>query len=176
MAIQVTANSFSTVTNIRFGAKTIPDFWWNCTSVVLPTISLSPPELNTRAGAMVNLAADTATYTDVIFSVVVDKDWLAYDMIYSYFLEGLDVETGKFSHYKKFDIWLEVLDGEGKVKKKFWFYDCRLTDFSGLIASPDDSEDTIQTMDVTFNVMYYKIDNPLYIGKTEGPLEKYTED
>ena len=176
MAVQVSANSFSTVTNIRFGSTTLKDFWWNATSVVLPTISMSPPEFNSRSGANINLAADTAVYTDLMVSLVVDKDWLAYDMIYSYFLEGLNVDTGKFSHFKSFDLWMDILDGEGNPKKKFWFYGCRLTDMSGLIASPDDGEDTIQTLDVTFNVMYYKMDNPKYLLNTENGLTNFAKD
>jgi hypothetical protein len=173
MAVQISANSFSTVTNIRFGSTTLKDFWWNVTSVVLPTISLAPPEINTRSGANIALAADTAVYSDLAVTLVIDKDWLAYDMIYSYFLEGLNVDTGKFSHFKDFDLWLEVLDGTGNVKKKFWFYSCRITDISGIIASPEDTEDTLQVLDVTFNVMYFKMDRPEYLLKTESMGVKY---
>jgi hypothetical protein len=175
MSMQQVANSYSTVTNIRFGSSTLKDFWWNVTAVQLPTISLSIPEINTRSGTMINLAADTVVYSELQVSLLVDKDWIAYDMIYSYFLEGLNVETGTFSHYKKFDLWMEIVDGEGKVQKKFWFYNCRVSDISGLIASPEDAEDTLQTLDVTFNVMYFKVDRPKYAynGKTGEVYTKY---
>jgi hypothetical protein len=84
-----------------------------------------------------------------------DKDWKAFDEVYTHFLEGLSVETGKFTHYKFFDLWAEMVDINGKSIKKFWFYNCRLTDISGLSISPVDFDDSIITFSVTFEILYY---------------------
>jgi len=151
-------NSYSTVSNIRFGAIELKDIWFNVNSMVLPTISLEPPQMNTRAGANIAIAPDTAMYTDLSFEIIIDKDWEVFDYVYSYFLQGLNVETGKFSHYKKFELWAEVVDGEGIVKKKFNFHSCRLTEFTGYQALPNTGEDELQVMTLTFNVMYYTVD------------------
>jgi len=156
--IQKSNNSFSTVTSIRFGAKELSDFWWNCSDFVMPTVSMSPPEYNTRSGAMIKSAPDTVTYSEIVVSLLMDKDWKAFDMIWSYFLEGLDVTTGKFSHYKKFDLWVEFLDGAGKIIKKFWFYDCMISDISGILVTPSDDQDSIQNFDVTFSCLYFDFD------------------
>jgi hypothetical protein len=166
--IQQSANSFSTVTNIRFGSSTLKDFWWNVSNIMLPTISLSPPEINSRAGANVALASDTATFTDLGVEVLIDKNWEAFDMIFSYFLEGLNVDTGTFSHFKKFELWADFVDGEGNIVKKINFHSCRLIDVSGLMMAPNDYEDTIQTMTLTFNCMYFTVEGLEYMGNTEG--------
>jgi hypothetical protein len=167
MAIQQSSNSFSTITNIRFGSNTLKDFWWNVKALTLPTISLTPPEINTRAGANVALSSDTAVYTDLGIEIIMDKDWEMFDMIYSYFLEGLNVDTGKFSHFKKFELWAEFVDGEGNVVKKFNFHSCSVIDFTPPPVDLTDQDDTIHTMDITFNIMYYTVDNLKYINNTE---------
>jgi len=125
--------------------------------MVLPTISLDPPQMNGRAGANVAIAPDTAMYTELSVEIIIDKEWEVFDYVYSYFLQGLNVENGKFSHFKNFELWAEIVDGEGKVKKKFLFHSCRLTEFTGFEMNPNDPEDTQQTMTISFNVMYYSV-------------------
>ena len=151
-------NSYSTITNIRFGAIELEGIWFNVNSMVLPTISLDPPQMNTRSGANVALAPDTAIYTDLSVEITLDKDWEAFDYVYSYFLQGLNVETGMFSHFKSFELWAEMVDGEGNTVKKFNFHSCRLSEFTGFQGNPNDAEDVHQTMQLTFNVMYYTVD------------------
>jgi len=156
MAIQ--NNSFSPVTSVRFGAVELKDIWFNVNSMVLPTISLDPPQMNTRAGANVAIAADTAVYTDLSVEIIIDKNWEVFDYVYSYFLQGLNVENGQFSHYKNFELWAEVVDGEGNRMKKFNFHSCRLMEFTGFEMNPNDPEDAHQTMSLTFNITYYTVD------------------
>jgi hypothetical protein len=151
-------NSFSTVSNMRFGATELRDIWFNVSSITLPTISLAPPEMNTRAGANIHIAPDTAVYTDLSLEIIIDKEWEVFDVIYSYFLQGLDVEQGTFTHNKNFELWLEVVDGEGNRMKKFNFHSCRLSEFTGLESLPNTDADDHQTLSLIFNVMYYTVD------------------
>ncbi len=156
MAIQ--NNSFSTVSNIRFGANELKDIWFNAGTMILPTISFDPPQMNGRAGANVAIAPDVAQYTDLQVEIIIDKNWEVFDYVYSYFLQGLNVENGKFSHYKKFELWAEIVDGEGNAVKKFNFHSCRLSEFTGFEVLPNTQEDEHQTMSLTFNVTYYTVD------------------
>lgn len=171
MAIQ--NNSFSPVTSVRFGAITLKDIWFNVNSMVLPTISLDPPQMNNRSGANVALAPDTTTYTDLTVDVILDKKWEVFDYVYSYFLQGINVENGKFSHYKTFELWAEIVDGEGNRVKKFNFHSCRLSEFTGFEMNPNDAEDTLQTMSLTFNVMYYTVEGLEHLYDEEQNLDPY---
>jgi len=157
-------NSFSPVSSVRFGALDLKDIWFNVNSMTLPTISLDPPQMNGRAGASVALAPDTAVYTDLSIELTIDKEWETFDYIYSYFLQGINVENGKFSHYKRFELWVEFVDGSGEMVKKFNFHSCRLSEFSGLEVLPNSEDDSHQTLSLVFNVMYYTVDgiNHLY--------------
>ena len=152
---QSSNNSFSTSTNIRFGAGDMPNLWWNVHSVEIPTITMDPPKANSRAGTQASMAPDSCSFTELSVELSIDKDWKTYRDVYDYFLEGLNVENAKFSHYKKFELWLEFVDGKGHAQQKFWFHSCRLMDFGGIVVAPNDAEDSVQTLTITFSVMYY---------------------
>lgn len=152
---QSSNNSFSTSTNIRFGAKEFPHLWWNVHSVEIPSISMDTPRANGRAGAMATMASDTCVFTDLVVELSIDKDWKTYKEVYRYFLEGLNLEKGTFSHFKKFETWVEFVDGKGETQEKFWFHSCRLMDFGGITVTPNDADDTLQTLTMTFSIMYY---------------------
>jgi len=155
---QSSNNSFSTSTNIRFGAVELPELWWNVHSVEIPTISMDTPRANSRAGATATMAADTCNFTELSIELSIDKDWKVYKEVYDYFLEGLNVENAKFSHFKKFELWLEFVNGKGETQQKFWFHSCRLMDFGGIVVAPNDAEDSTQTLTMTFSVLYYDHD------------------
>jgi len=152
---QQSNNSFSTSTNIRFGSSELKNTWWNVHSVEIPSISMDTPRANSRAGATANMAADTCNFSELNIVLSIDKDWKIYREIYDFFLDGLNVKNAKFSHYKTFDLWVEFVDGQGTPQQKFWFYNCRLMDFGGILVTPNDAEDTHQTMNLSFSVLYY---------------------
>ena len=152
---QDSSNSYSTSTNIRFGAKEFPELWWNVNAIEIPTISMDVAKFNTRPGAMSGIAPDTCTFSELSVELTLDKNWKTYDELYNFFLEGLNVENAKFSHDKKFELWCEFVDGQGNIKKKFWFHSCRLMDFGGIVATPNDAEDSHQVITITFAILYY---------------------
>lgn len=155
--MSINNNSYSTSTNIQFGSKEMDGLWWNATSFQLPSIALTPPKVNTRSGAPVNLASDTVDYEDLSIDLILDKQWVVYDELYKHFVKRLNVETGKFINYGQFDLWIQILDGEGNLVKKFWFYNCRLTNFGDVNFSTQDAEDehTVLNMMFTFDYLDY---------------------
>jgi len=147
------SNSYSIISNIQFGSTELGVFWENCQSCLIPNIALSHPEVGGRAGARIKMQSDTVVYSPLIIDVVLDKDWKVYDEIYAKFLKDLNVEQGTFSS-DPFDVWLSLMDKDGKEVRKFWFYDCRLTDISEITVSTFDDEDQILTCTLTFDFTY----------------------
>jgi len=147
-------NSFQTVTSVKFGSKDLENLWWNVQNISLPTISLSPPQSNSRAGALVNMAADTCVYGELSVTVILDKEWKIFDELYNYFLEGLNVDNGKYAS-KKFELWAEFTNSDNEVIKKFWFHSCRLTDFGGIVIDTTSQDDDLQFLTLTFQILYY---------------------
>ena len=150
-------NSYSTGTNIRFGSPSLAGIWWNVQNIDMPTITLDGPTNNTRAGGTTNQQADTASFGDLSVDIIVDEEHKSYNEVWDYFLNGLDVEAGTFAN-NKMELWVEFVDHSGKVVNKFNFHDCRLTGFGGLVIDTKDAEDILQTINVTFSLLYYDKD------------------
>ncbi len=157
-------NSYSANTNIEFGSSELTDVWFNAQSLIIPSMSFSPPKIGGRAGAIVNLAPDTVTYTDLVIDVILDKEWKVYDEIYEFFIESLNVEQGTFAP-KKMDIWTDIKDGKGDVVKKFWFYNCRITDISEINVSLLDAGDELNVMTLSLTFDYMDYNNSFYKEK-----------
>jgi len=151
-------NSFSTNTNIEFGSNELGDFWLNAVSCSIPGISFSPPEVDGRSGRMVTLAADNVVFSDLVITVLLDKDWKMYDIIFDTFVEMINVQEGTFKQ-KKFDMWLQIKDGTGKLIKKFDFYGARLTDIGEFDMDVRDGEDSNIEIILTFRFDYMDFNN-----------------
>ena len=154
-------NSLTTQTNFQFGSSELDNIWWNATTFEIPGLTLAPPKINGRAGATINVAADVAEYEDISISLLLDKEWKVYDELYQYFINRLNVETGQFLKDGRFDLWLEVFDGEGKSVRKFWFYNCRVTLFGELSLDTQDSEDGNHILSMVFLYDYFDYDSKL---------------
>jgi hypothetical protein len=151
-------NSFSTTTNIAFGARELPDVFFNAQSFTLPALTFNPPNIGGRAGAVVKLPSDTVTYDELTIAVILDKNWKVYTDIYTHFVKHLNVEDTTFSD-GKFDIWLDVRDGKGHIIKKFWFYDARILTIDGVDFDSTDDSDTPIVINITFTFNYMDFDN-----------------
>jgi hypothetical protein len=120
---------------------------------------MSPPQLSGRAGAVVNLAADNVDYSELSIDVILDREWKVYTKLYEHFIKRLNVENSQFVKEGTFDLWVEIFDGEGNSRKKIWFYRCRLISFGDVEFSTMDSEDTLNTMTMSFVYDYFEFDD-----------------
>jgi len=159
-------NSFSTTTNIEFGSNELGDFWLNAVSCSIPGISFSPPEVDGRTGRMITLPADTVTFSDLVITVLLDKDWEMYDILFNTFVEMVNVEEGTFKQ-KKFDMWMQIKDGTGKLIKKFDFYGARLIDIGEFDMDIRDNEDSNIEIILTFRFDYMDFDKIHFKKKYE---------
>lgn len=142
-------NAFSTGTNIEFGSNDLGDFWLQAQSCAVPGITLSHPEVGGRSGTQIKLQGDSVTYTELIIDVPMDKEWKVYDIIHDKFLAGLNVEKGTFSP-QQFDMWLDIKTGKGSHVRKFWFYNCRISDIGEMVLNVTDDGDAINALTLTF--------------------------
>jgi len=149
-------NSFSTNTNIEIGSNELGDFWLNVVSCNIPGISFSPPEIDGRSGRIVTLAADNVMFSDLVITILLDKDWEMYNTIYNTFLEMIDLDKGTFKQ-KKFNMWLQINDSIGKNIKKFEFYGARLIDVGEFDMDIRDAEDSNIEILLTFRFDYMKV-------------------
>jgi len=149
-------NSLSTGTNIEFGSNDLGGFWLNAQTCSLPGISFALPEADGRSGARIKLGSDTVEYGDLVVTVLLDREWKMYDIIYDKFMKSLRVDKGTFSHYQDFDMWLDIKTGKGAEVRKFWFYKCRLAYVSEFDFDSRDSADTNLDLTLTFRFDWYE--------------------
>jgi len=159
-------NSFFTNTNIQFGSKELGDFWLNAVQCNIPGISFNPPEIGGRSGRQIAIAADTVTFSDLVITVLLDKEWKIYDSLFDTFLEMVNVEEGTFKS-KTFDLWLDIKDGTGNQIKKFWFYKTRLIDIGEFDLDVRNDEDSITEILLTFRFDYMDYDNSFFKKRYE---------
>ena len=155
----INSNSFTTATNIQFGSLEMKEMWWNAQTFSLPEITLAPPQVNNRSGALINLGSDTVTYGELSIQVILDKEWKVYDSLYAHFVKRLNVESGVFAKEGTFDLWVQMFDGKGKAVKKFDFFRARLTSFGQIEFDSTDSEDTNNVLEMSFVFDYFDYDN-----------------
>ena len=154
-------NSFGTNTNLEFGSKELGDFWMNSVQCSIPGISFSPPEIDGRSGKIFTLSADNVIMSDLVITVLLDKEWNVYDTLFSTFLDMVNVEKGTFKQ-KKFDMWVQIKDGTGKEIKKFDFYGARLTDIGEFDMDMRDGEDTQIEIILTFRFDNMNFNNNIF--------------
>ena len=83
----------------------------------------------------------------------VNGTWKVYDIIYGKFLAGLNVEKGTFAP-QKFDLWLDIKTGKGAHVRKFWFYNCRISDIGEMVLNSSDDTDGVNALTLTFTFDY----------------------
>ena len=161
--MSLSENSYSVSTNIQFGSSEFTPVWVNAQTFVLPSITLSPPKVNSRSGALVNLASDTVDFDNLTIDIIMDKEWKVWNSLYSFFLKGLNVEEGTFLKEQPVDLWIEFFNGSGNSVKKFMFYKCRILSFGDVSLSTMDVEDEINTLTLTFTYDYMEdMDNTFF--------------
>jgi hypothetical protein len=145
-------NSFAPDTNVQWGSNYLPELWQNAQTFLIPNIALSHPEIGGRAGARLKRQSDTATFSPLLIDIMIDSDWIVYDILYQNFLKGLNVEEGTFSS-TEFDIWLSILDQNAEEKAKWTFHNCRVTDISELNVGTI-NEDELLKITITLDFDY----------------------
>lgn len=164
-------NSFSANTNIQFGSKELEGVWFNAQSMIIPSMSFSPPKVGGRQGVQINLGSDTVTYTELVFDIIIDREWKVYDEIYQFFIETINIEKGIYRP-KQFDMWTDIRNGKGEVVKKFWFYNCRLSDISEINVSIVDPSDELNVMTLTLAFDYMDYDNSFRKESYKEPIKQ----
>jgi hypothetical protein len=162
----INANSYTTKTNIQFGSAALKDTWWAAQSFTLPAITMAPPRVNSRSGAMINLAPDTTEYGELMIDAIIDKEWKVYKSLYEFFVDRLNVESGQFIKFGQIDIWVETYNGEGKKTSRFDFYNCRLTNFGEVDFNTTNADDEHNYLTLGFTFDYFDFNNTFRIKQS----------
>lgn len=158
-------NNLHQKTNFIGGSPEFEHIPFLLTSVNIPGMNFSHPELGARGGVRMKLGSDTVTFNALSFEMLVDEDLDIYREVIGLVTKHINVSTGEFSTFT-FNFWLELNNNKGNKVMKMEFHNCRIDSIGDLeLDTQDDITEYSLSMDITYD--YFEIeDNPTYTELT----------
>lgn len=150
-------NNLAQKTNYVAGSDKLDLLPFYLTTVNLPGINLSHPEIGGRSGARLNVTGDTLTFNALSFEMLIDEDFNIYHEFMDKIFQNIDPEAGTFEG-QEFDFWVEVNNNKGNKLFKVEFYNCRIESIGDILLDTQDDM-TEYTMSVDIKYDYYKVFN-----------------
>jgi hypothetical protein len=149
----VNTRNYSQKTNFMCGTNSVKLLPFYVTTISLPGVSTTIPEVSGRSGAPVFLAPSNMTFNPLSLEVLLDENYQIFqDLIDAI---KIDVESGTFES-TFFDFWVEVTNDMGQTVMKIDYFNCNIESIGDLsLASNDDT--TEQTFPVELKYDYFKI-------------------
>jgi hypothetical protein len=148
-------NNLAQKTNYTAGSDAFPLLPFYLTTVNIPGISFSYPEMGNRIGTALSAAGDTLKYNGLSFEMLIDEDFGIYHEFMDHIHKNINVESGTFAD-NTFDFWVEVTNSKGKNLFKIEFYNCRIETIGDIqLDTQDDITEYTLSIDLQFD--YYKI-------------------
>jgi hypothetical protein len=105
-------NNLAQKTNFTAGSNDLELLPFYLTSLNIPGINLSHPEVGGRSGAKINLTGDTITFNTLALEVLIDEDFEVYHELMSKITSNINVEAGSFASIE-FDFWIQINNSKG---------------------------------------------------------------
>jgi hypothetical protein len=149
--------NFAQNSNIMAGSPSLKIAPLFLSSINVPGISFSHPELGGRNGSRFSLNADSVTYSDLSFTVIVDENLIAYKELIDVAKSQLDFSTGTFTQLV-FDFWIVVTDSLGKDTMKWTFHNAKIESI-GDMSYEYSSEESSFLLDVSLKYDRFSFEN-----------------
>jgi hypothetical protein len=148
-------NNLAQKTNYTAGSDKFDKLPFYLTTVNIPGISFSYPELGGRGAARLNAAADTITYNSLSFEMLIDEDFNIYHEFMDIVKNDINVESSNFAD-NFFDFWIEINNNKGNKIFKIEYYNCRIESVGDInLDSQDDMTEHTLSVDIKYD--YFKI-------------------
>lgn len=148
-------NNLAQRTNWIAGSEKFELVQFYLTSVNIPGISFTLPEIGGRGGARLQLPADTATFSPLSFDMLIDEDFKIYKEFMNIVRKNVSVDNSTFTN-DSFDFWIQLNNSKGNTLMKLEFHGCRLESIGDIdLNTTDDSLE--QTLNVTIKYDYYEL-------------------
>jgi len=148
-------NNFAQKTNFFAGSDKFPLLPFYLTSVNIPGINLSHPEVGGRSGTRLNLSGDTITYNQLAFEMLIDEDFQIYHEFMDKINLNINPESGLFASIE-FNFWVQINNSKSNPLFRMEFSNCRIETISDIQLDTQD-EMTEYTLSVDIKYDYYKI-------------------
>ena len=146
-------------TNFLGGSDKFENLPFYITTLNIPGITFSFPEVGGRFSKKVYLPAGTMTFNNLTFEFLIDEDFSLYKDLMKSITNSYNPEEGTFKS-EDFTFWLQINNNKGNKVMNFEFYNCRIENLGDInLNTQDDSTEHTMTLDIKFD--YFKIvENP----------------
>ncbi len=147
--------NYSQKSNFMCGSEELDLLPFYVTSINVPGITFSIPEVNTRNGTMINLSPDVIEFNSLSMELLLDEDYNLYKEVMDLIFKNINVESGTFAD-NVFQFWCEVTDDLGKSVMKIEYYNCRIESVGDLqLDTTDETTETVFSLELKYD--YFKI-------------------
>jgi len=147
--------NYAQKTNYVAGSDKLELVQFYLTSVNIPGITLSHPEIGGRSGAKLNLTGDSLVFNTLSFEMIVDEDFKIYHEFMDKINQNVDSVDGTFESVE-FDFWVQINNSKGNKLFKMEFVNCRIENIGDIQLDTQD-EITEYTMTVDIKYDYYDV-------------------
>lgn len=148
-------NNLAQKTNFVAGSDKFDTLPFYLTTVNIPGVNFSYPEVGGRGSTRLNLAADTITYNALSFEMLVDEDFKIYHEFMDKIVKNISVKGANFAD-NTFDFWVEINNNKGNRLFKVEFHNCRIETIGDIMLDTQD-DITEYTLPVDIKYDYYEI-------------------
>jgi hypothetical protein len=148
-------NNLAQKTNFTAGSDQLQFTPFYLTSVNIPGVNFSHPELGGRSGTKFNVTSDNITYNPLSFEMLLDEDFKIYHEFMRKINKSISPETGKFESVE-FDFWVVINNNKSSPLFKMEFHNCRIETISDIQLDVTDDM-TEHTLSVDIKYDYFEI-------------------
>jgi hypothetical protein len=142
-------------TNFLGGSDKFENLPFYITTLNIPGITFSFPEVGGRFSKKVYLPAGTMTFNNLTFEFLIDEDFGIYRDFMNHIKNIVDVKNGTFSD-ETFSFWIQLNNNKGNEIMKLEFYNCRIENIGDISLSTQEDV-TEHLMSLEFKFDYYEI-------------------
>ncbi len=148
-------NNLAQKTNYLAGSDKLELMPFYLTSVNVPGVNFSHPEIGGRYGSRLNVTGDTLVYNTLAFEMLIDEDFKIYHEFMDKVFKNINPETGSYAT-QEFDFWIQINNNKGNKLFKIEFYNCRIESVGDiLLDSQDDSTEHLMNVDIKYD--YFRV-------------------
>lgn len=140
-------------TNFIAGSDKFLNLPFFLTSVNIPGINISHPEVGGRGGAAIHLPGNNVQFNELNINMLIDEDFLIYQELMSIINKNIEIENNKFRDFY-FDFYIEITNTKGNKVMKFEFKNCRIESIGDVELDTQD-EETEHTLSMTMKYDYF---------------------
>lgn len=148
-------NNLAQKTNFIAGSNDLELSTIYLTTVNIPGVNLSPPEVGGRSGTKLNLTSDSITFNALSFEVLIDENFKVYRELVKKLFNNVNPSSGSFAD-TDFDFWIQINNSKGNYLLKIEFHNCRIESIGDIqLDSQDDITEYTMSIDLKYD--YYSV-------------------